>query len=130
MLAKLSSTKRPFRFVYLSGALPVKDANKRVFFVAENRKMRGMLENALVELDREERANGFVVHVARPGFVQPQGAVWRTRIVGVLARIFIAGDAIMKEDLGRAMVRLAIEGYDSVLVENEVLIRLGSEGGS
>lgn len=106
---------QPFRFVYLSGALPEKDPEKRLWFLAENRKMRGELENALLALDLDKPASGFRVFIARPGFVQPQGATFRTWLIECVA------NAIILPDLGAAMVRLALKGNEDSLVENKKL---------
>jgi len=108
-------TKHPFHFVYLSGALPEKDPGKHLWFLAENRKMRGELEVALLKLDSEKRDSGFNVFIARPGFVQPQGAVIRTWLVGCIT------NAIMLPDIAAAMVCLALKGNGHRLVENEEL---------
>ncbi|EXJ93722.1 hypothetical protein A1O1_02115 [Capronia coronata CBS 617.96] len=105
----------PFHFVYLSGALPEKNPDRQLWFLSDNRKMRGDLENALIRLDVESRDRGFRVFIARPGFVQPKGAVFRTWLIGCIA------NAIMLPDLGAAMVRLARDGDEDVLVENDRL---------
>lgn len=109
---------KDFRFVYLSGALPEKNMEKRLWFLADNRKMRGELENSLLSLDSESRGRGFRVFIARPGFVQPQGAVFRTWLIGTIA------NAIMIQDLAVAMVHLALEGDEETLVENKQLKHL------
>jgi nucleoside-diphosphate-sugar epimerase len=106
---------QPFHFAYLSGALPERDPEKRIWFLAENRKMRGELENALLGLNLEKRDSGFKVLIARPGFVQPQGAILRTWVVGSIA------SAIMLPDLAAAMVHLALKGNKDPLVENKEL---------
>jgi hypothetical protein len=53
--------------------------------------------------------------IARPGFVQPQGAILRTWVVGSIA------SAIMLPDLAAAMVHLALKGNKDPLVENKEL---------
>jgi len=111
----------PFHFVYLSGALPEKDPEKHLWFLSENRKMRGELENALLRLDSESREAGFRVFIARPGFVQPEGAILRTWLIGSIA------NAIVLPDLATAMVRLARVGDENTLVENDRLKSLASK---
>ncbi|KAK5122347.1 hypothetical protein LTR85_004258 [Meristemomyces frigidus] len=120
-----------FRFVYNSGALVEKDATARLWFLEKTRKMRGDIENALLQLQREQEkaesapdATGspaFEVLIARPGGVMPQGAVIRTWLGSWLA------PAIMVGDLGVAMLELAVGGNrdEGTLVENERLIALG-----
>ncbi|KJR85089.1 uncharacterized protein SPSK_09800 [Sporothrix schenckii 1099-18] len=104
-----------FRFVYLSGALPEKDPERRLLFLAENRRMRGELENKLLELGKAKAGSGFEVFVTRPGFVQPAGAVVRAWLVGVVA------NAILLPDLAASLVHVALQGYDEMLVENDAL---------
>lgn len=113
---------RPFHFVYLSGALVEKDMEKRLWFLADNRRMRGELENSLLHLDSERHNKGFKIFIARPGFVQPQGAVLRTWLIGCVA------NAIMISDFAIAMVHLALQGHDQTLVENTQLKDIASLG--
>ncbi len=107
--------KSPTRFVYLSGALTEKDANKRLWIIAENRRMRGELENALLKLSKDISSTKLSIHIIRPGFVQPQGAILRAYIIGKVA------NAIFQEDLAIAMVHIALEGSGNTLVENDEL---------
>ncbi|TVY71204.1 hypothetical protein LSUE1_G006343 [Lachnellula suecica] len=113
----------PVRFVYLSGALTEKDQGKHLWFLEDNRKMRGELENALLEL--EKGLDHMSISIARPGFVQPPGAHLRTWVIGKVA------NAILQDDLAVAMVQLALEGCQDSLVENVQLkaIAKGGEGG-
>jgi hypothetical protein len=114
------ATKKKFRFVYLSGALPEKDETKKLWFLADNRKMRGQLENELLKLDSETRPRGlFEVYVARPGFVQPEGAVVRTWVLGKLA------NSIMLHHLAAGMLQLALDGHSGPIVENVELNEVG-----
>ncbi|OKL61417.1 hypothetical protein UA08_03681 [Talaromyces atroroseus] len=115
-----STGSRPFKFVYLSGALPEKDETKKLWFLADNRRMRGQLENELLRLDAETRPGGlFEVYIARPGFVQPQGAWLRTWVVGKLA------NSIMMHHLAASMLQVALEGHSGPIVENEELNGIG-----
>jgi len=111
--------EKRFRFVYLSGALPEKDPEKHLWFLAENRRMRGELENALIQLDKDTRDTGFEVHIVRPGFVQAQGATIQNWVIGRLA------NAIMVHHLAACMVEVALHGYPDVILENETLNALG-----
>ncbi|RAO74166.1 uncharacterized protein BHQ10_010178 [Talaromyces amestolkiae] len=111
---------KPFRFVYLSGALPEKDETKKLWFLAENRRMRGQLENELLRLDAETRPGRlFEVYITRPGFVQPEGALLRTWVVGKLA------NSIMVHHLAASMLRLALDGHSTPIVENRELNEIG-----
>jgi hypothetical protein len=125
-----TTCNKPFRFVYLSGALPEKNQEKQLWLLAENRRMRGELENALLQLGGEKRNAGLKVFIARPGFVQSKDEVVRAWLVGLVAK------AIMIQDLAAAMVHVALNGYSGTILENEILIGIGrrmtagSDGGS
>ncbi|KAK3644009.1 hypothetical protein LTR56_009861 [Elasticomyces elasticus] len=108
-----------FRFVYLSGALVEKDQSRSLWFLAGNRKMRGELENELLKLADANLAKGFEVVIARPGFVQPDNAVVRSRIVGMVAK------TITREELARAMLGVAMSGSKDEVLENSALLDLG-----
>jgi hypothetical protein len=118
---KTASTRRgKFKFVYLSGALPEKDQTKRLWFLADNRRMRGQLENELLRLDSETRpSRHFEVYIARPGFVQPEGALLRDLVVGMLA------NSIMLHRLAAAMLQVAMDGRPGPIVENSEPNSLG-----
>jgi hypothetical protein len=77
--------------------------------------MRGELENALLKLGKEITSKWLSIYIARPGFVQPQGAVIKTWIIGKIV------NAILLEDLAATMVHIALSRHDDVLVENEEL---------
>ncbi|KAK9236433.1 hypothetical protein V1525DRAFT_217724 [Lipomyces kononenkoae] len=118
---KAEYSTKPFKFVYLSGALPEKDPNKKLWFLAENRRMRGQLENALLQLSKDTVASGFEVFIARPGFVQAEGALFQNWIVGKLS------NAIMVHHLAACMIKVALEGNSEVILENNVLNAIGKK---
>lgn len=110
-----------FKFIYLSGALPEKDPNKHLWFLAENRKMRGELENCLLQLGRETERRGFEVYIARPGFVQPKGAFLQNWLVGKLS------NAIMVHHLAACVLHVAMGPKRDPLIENDELISIGKK---
>lgn len=120
---ELTKERKPeSHFVYLSGALVEKDPNKTLWFVQENRRMRGELENALLKLVQSTTSSSELrLYIVRPGFVQPQGAVIRTWIIGKIA------NAISLDDLATAMVDLALSGSGRTFIENKEL-KLTAEG--
>ncbi|KAH8703739.1 hypothetical protein BGW36DRAFT_369904 [Talaromyces proteolyticus] len=114
-IANKGQEQRTFKFVYLSGALTEKDENKKLWFLNENRKMRGELENALIKLGRDTKKGGFEVYLVRPGFVQPEGASVRNWVAGKLA------NSIMVHHLAASILRVARDGYREPLIENDKL---------
>jgi nucleoside-diphosphate-sugar epimerase len=116
-----STRTKTLRFVYLSGALPEKDPEKRLWFLAENRRMRGELENSLLQLGKEKKNTGFEVYIARPGFVQEKGATAKIWLIGMVANV------IVKDYLAACMVDVAVNGHTDTLLENDTLTRLGRQ---
>lgn len=121
-------SKKTSKLIYLSGALPEKDPDKRLWFLAENRRMRGELENALLKLGTEKQGTGFEIFIARPGFVQKEDAVLKSLLVGLVAK------SISLQDLASSLVDVALLGNPGAILENEVLVshgrklNLGSDG--
>lgn len=113
------NANRSFKFVYLSGALPEKDPNKRLCFLEENRRMRGHLENTLLQLDHDTGTSGFEVYIARPGFVQPQGAFFRNWLIGK------PSNSIMVHHLAACMLQVTMEGKRDPIIENGELNSIG-----
>jgi hypothetical protein len=121
MFANLFDKSRTdsFRFVYLSGALPEKDQEKKLWFLAENRRMRGELENSLLQLGKENEKTAFEVFIARPGFVQENGAVVKAWLIGLV------GKYIFLPDLAASLVDVALHGHSGAILENETLVEIG-----
>jgi hypothetical protein len=116
-----SARTKTLRFVYLSGALPEKDPEKRLWFLAEDRRVRGELEVALLQLGQEKQKTGFEVYISRPGFVQAKDAVAKIWLIGLVANV------IVKDDLAACMVNVAVQGHTDTLLENVTLINLGRQ---
>lgn len=119
-------TATPFRFVYCSGCLVEKDPAKRLWFMAENRKMRGTIELDLLRIGEEHVAanHGFEVYITRAGMVVAPDAWLTLKVLGPLTKV------INVDDLGNAFVRIAVEGGgEKRMWENEDLVRLGGGSG-
>lgn len=112
-------------FLYISGQSTDETERGRMMWA----RVKGATENALLRLPFR------AVYLFRPGFIQPlHGIRSRTRLYRVsyaLARPLawlvkrLAPDAVTTtEQLGRAMLRVAIEGYDRPRLEMRDINRL------
>lgn len=115
-----STESRKFRFIYCSGFLTRRDQEKRLWFIGDMRKMRGLVESRLIELGNERAEGGFEVVVARPAFVFAKGA-WLKLAFGIVTQ------TIYVDLLAAAMIELALHGTKHQTCENDELVRSGNE---
>ncbi|KAH7324935.1 hypothetical protein B0I35DRAFT_172415 [Stachybotrys elegans] len=117
-LAAPSSSGREFRFVYCSGKYAEWDQDKTLLFLGDTRRFKGLAEKGLREL--AEATPGFEVWVLRPsGILSTEAPLYR-RVVGKLY------EAIDTAQLGRALVRVAVEGCEDKMLENDALHRMAA----
>lgn len=114
---KVPAGKR-FRFVYCSGDMAEWDQDKSLLFMADTRKIKGVVEKALCELADEDKSSGFDVFIGRPSYIMPTGASAVTRLFSSTIK------GIATEQLGRAMVRMAVEGAGERIVPSDTLQRM------
>ena len=116
---------RPFRFVYLSGALTEKDPSKSLWFLQEVRRNKGETEVALPKL-AASRPTTLASIIVRPAYVYPVET-------GVMkaAALMISAYSIRVDELAAAMIRVALEegtggtGAVARSLENAALIQEG-----
>ncbi|KAJ9632070.1 hypothetical protein H2203_000471 [Taxawa tesnikishii (nom. ined.)] len=111
-----AATNSPFRFVYASGALAERDQDKGLWFMGEARRVRGEVENQL--LDLQERSPGFETAIVRPWAVGAKGAGLLYAILGALDK------GIRVDELARVMVDVAVSGGRTVIVTLKTLVRM------
>lgn len=110
--------KRAFRFVYMSGMYTEKDQERRLWIVAENRKMRGQVELELMHLDEECQLHGnsgFNVYIARPGFVLSKTSWLNTSVFDSLLT------SIRVDQVAQTVTSIAVQGSDQQIWENREL---------
>ncbi|CAH0058401.1 unnamed protein product [Clonostachys solani] len=129
-LAPRTPPGRKFRFVLCSsgggrgGSRCGREQRKPLLFLYDPRKARGAaVERALCDLEDAYGADRFEVLIARPGGLTAAApsarAPKRLMLFGQLS-----GHGIGTLQLGRAMVRLAAEGWKDKIVENDVLLKM------
>lgn len=107
-----------FRFVFCSGDMAEWDQGKRLLFLEDTRKIKGSVEKALCELADEDKAANFEVWIGRPSYIIPANASAVTRLFSP----FVKG--ITTEQLGRALVRMAVEGAGERIVSTGTLQKM------
>jgi hypothetical protein len=123
MRARLAATRtsrgQPFRFVFCSGRHAEWDGKKPLLFLADSRRYKGEVERGLCALaDDAAAAGSFEVLIARPsGLVAPDANAAKK----VFSPLY---HGLRTAQLGRAMVRMAVEGWKDRIVENEVLMKM------
>ncbi|KAM3416338.1 hypothetical protein BST61_g7943 [Cercospora zeina] len=100
-----------FRFVYTSGAAVARDQNASLWFLGAMRKLRGVIEMDVVNLEKQygEQWKSYSV---RPAAVTNGKPIWS---------FMLGGWWISKEDLAVAMVDLAVNGGEQQTLENDDL---------
>jgi len=115
---KMASTRGlKFRFVYVSGALVERDRSKSLWFLSEMRKMRGDVENMVIELNQQSQGSWKSV-VVRPAAI--------TKGDPIFVRMFLPWLYISVETLAAALVDVAVTGESETIIENGDLRTRGS----
>lgn len=112
---RLREEGKQFCFVYVSGALTVRDQDTSLWFMAAMRKTRGALEVTLEEFERE-REGEWKLCIARPGYVtkgEPRMG------------FAMNGWYIPQEELAAALVDVAVSGDRQGVLENVDLRQRG-----
>jgi len=110
---------KSFKFVYCSGYMTERDQKRPLWIVAENRKMRGLVETRLMQLGRERADEGFEVVVARPASVCAKDAWLKKLVFGAVAQ------TIVVDQLAAAMIGIAVDGAGGQICENNELVKRG-----
>lgn len=115
---------KKFRFIFCSGMLAEWDQDRRLFFLNDSRKIKGAIEKALSELadgpddSAAQKGGGFELWIARPSGLLGDDAGLHKKIAGPLY------GAIGTEQLGRAMIKMAVEGPKERIIENDKLLKM------
>ncbi|KAK0108611.1 hypothetical protein ONS95_003407 [Cadophora gregata] len=116
---------RPFRFVFLSGFVVVRDQNASVWFFPEARKVAGQAELNLLsfaENNHNNNAAGFESYIARPTFVL-------SKEVGGFKGLVMMGlgllPSVRVDVLARGLIDVAVRGGEIRVLENGVLVERG-----
>ncbi|KAH6609844.1 hypothetical protein Trco_003190 [Trichoderma cornu-damae] len=108
---------KKFRFVFCSGKYSEWNQKRLLLFLADSRRIKGEVEKGLCDL-ADANAGKFETWILRPsGFIEPNARFTR-RLVGNLY------GAITTPQVGKAMVKVACEGWKDRIIENDVLLKM------
>ena len=110
---------RRFRFVYLSGMVSVRDLGSRCWFWEDTRKIKGEVENGLVERGEQHRAT-IETYMVKPGGVLTKEDTLFTRMM-----VVNKSRCIRVNELAAAMMDTALNGGKIQIMENDVLVSRG-----
>lgn len=119
MQQKLASTSPTgkFRFVFCSGKFTEWDQDKTLLFLSDSRRIKGQVEKGLSDI-ADAHPDNFEVFLLRPsGFLGPETPA----IKKMFAPLY---DAVTTEQVGKAMMRVGIEGGSERIIENDVLKKM------
>lgn len=107
---------RSFRFVFCSGKLAEWNQDRPLYFLNDTRKIKGAVESGLCEL--ADANDHFDVFIARPSLLLDDTTPWHEWLFSPIAR------GISTVQLGKAMIKMALEGSEERIVENETLLKM------
>jgi len=109
---------KPFRFVFVSGILAVRDQKKTVLLYPTPRKIAGLAESKSIEFS--EKTKGFESYVMRPASVLPKVST------GVKdALMGMALGSIRVDELVAVLIDTTVNGSKVQTMENRELVKRG-----
>ncbi|MCJ1258982.1 hypothetical protein MMC24_006816 [Lignoscripta atroalba] len=109
---------RKFRFVYCSGIMAVRDQEKPLWFMQEPRRIRGEVENKLVELGKLH-PDAIETFIVRPGAILSK----ENKLPVMIVRL---SRSIRVDELSAVMVNTALHGTETQIMEVGALQTEGS----
>ncbi|GIZ44844.1 hypothetical protein CKM354_000803000 [Cercospora kikuchii] len=106
---------KQFRYLYTSGAAVVRDQNASLWFLDKTRKLRGVVEIGVVDLE-EQYGEQWKSYIVRPAAVTTGKPIWS---------FVFGGWWIPKEELAAAMVDIAVNGGEKQTLESAELRQRG-----
>lgn len=108
-----------FRFILLGGAFTEIDQSRWLWFLPDQRRMKGLLQTKTVEF---AEARAWTAHVIRPGGVLLSS---NTYVAQVAETIFRSNLVIRSDELGAFVAELAVHGSDRNVIENREIVETG-----
>ncbi|RXG48647.1 hypothetical protein VDGE_08954 [Verticillium dahliae] len=122
-----SEPPRPFRFLYMSGAVAERNQSKQLPWVmAEYRLMRGETENQVLRF--ADQHEGLEACVARPGFITSCSTALGSAAAAALS-VAVVVPNIAVETIAAALVHQAVAGFEQETLRTSDLKRLGRAAG-
>ncbi|KAF2129830.1 hypothetical protein P153DRAFT_339007 [Dothidotthia symphoricarpi CBS 119687] len=112
--------KDKFKFILLSGAFVEPDQSRRLFFLWDQRRMKGVLQTKTIEFAEGHR-EVWEAFVIRPGGVLYGG----NTLLNKTAECVFGSLAIRGEELGAFVADLVVHGSQQCLIENPEMVERG-----
>ncbi|KAJ5083596.1 hypothetical protein N7456_013023 [Penicillium angulare] len=103
------SCRKPFRFIYVSGAGAEQDQAKSLWVMRDYRRIRGLVESELLNFARTHP--DFTSYIMRPAMVISNKTTPHSLLFGL-------GPSIRVDAIAKSMVELAIDGGEKTVWEN------------
>lgn len=110
-----------FRFVLLSGAFVESDQSRRLFFLWDQRRMKGLLATKTLEFAEAHR-DVWEALIIRPGGILFGGDTLLNRATEYA---FGTGLAIRAEEVGATVADLVLNGAKQSVIENSEMVQRG-----
>lgn len=109
--------KGTFRFVFCSGKFAEWDQDKTLLFMSDSRKIKGSVEKSLADL-ADANPDTFETWLLQPsGFLENDAPGWKKAIGGLYG-------AIPVSQVGKAMVKVGVEGWKDRIISNDVMLTM------
>lgn len=106
-----------FRFVFCSGKFAEWDQDKTLLFMSDSRKIKGFVEKSLGDL-ADAHPDTFEAWMLQPsGFLENDAPAWKKAIGGLYG-------AIPTSQVGKAMVKVGVEGWKDRIISNDVMLKM------
>ncbi|KAJ4990066.1 hypothetical protein SVAN01_04529 [Stagonosporopsis vannaccii] len=113
--------KTKFRFILLGGAFTETSQSRWLYFLPEQRRMKGLLQTKTIEL---AKSHDWAVHIVRPGGVL-MGDNWFTN--KVIETMFGKNLIIHGDELGAFVAEVAVNGSERDIIENLEMVDTGRQ---
>ncbi|KAF1842719.1 uncharacterized protein K460DRAFT_367679 [Cucurbitaria berberidis CBS 394.84] len=118
---KREGTKDKFRFILLSGAFVEPDQSRRLYYLWDQRRMKGLLHTKTIEFAEAHR-DFWEAFIIRPGGILSGGDTYLNKAVEY---IFGRSLAIRSEELGAFVGGLVVHGAQQPVIENLEIVEGG-----
>lgn len=109
------------RFIFLGGAFTETDQSRHLYFLPDQRRMKGLLQTDALEFANQHNES-IIVHVIRPGGIL---IGWNGLVTRLAECMFGANLAVRDEELGAFVADLAVNGSARNVIDNGEIVATG-----
>ncbi|KAF2185341.1 hypothetical protein K469DRAFT_708123 [Zopfia rhizophila CBS 207.26] len=118
---KREGRRDKFRFILLSGAFVEPDQSRRLYFLWDQRRMKGVLQTKTIEFAEAHR-DVWEALIIRPGGILFGGGTFLNKATEC---VFGRSLAIRGEELGAFVADLVVSGSQQPIIENSEMVERG-----